>query len=60
MLMKEASRNAKAADKSNGWFSIAGCTKMRELVDALMEFASAKEYEELLERKRDVQNFEQL
>ena len=60
MLMKEASRNAKADDKSNGWFPVAGYSKMLELVDALMKFASTKEYEKFLEWKRDVQNFEQL
>ena len=50
--MKEAARNAKAADQSNGWFPEAGGTKMYELVDALMKFVSAKEYEAFMERKK--------
>ena len=58
VLMKEAARNAKAADKSNGWFPEAGGTKMHELVDALMKFVSAKEYREFVERKEDVRNLE--
>ena len=51
VLMKEAARNARAADKSNGWFPEAGGTKMHELVDALMRFVSAREYEEFVEGK---------
>ena len=51
VLMKEAARNARAADKSNGWFPEAGSTKMHELVDALMRFVSAREYEEFVEGK---------
>ena len=58
--MKEASRNTKAAYKSNGWFPIAGCTKMRELVDALMKFVSVKEYEAFVEREEDACNIAQL
>ena len=52
VLMKEAAMNARAADKSNGWFPDAGGTKMYELVDALMKFVSAKEYEAFVERKK--------
>ena len=52
--------NARAADKSNGWFPEAGGTKMHELVDALMKFVSAKEYDEFVERKKDGRNNAQL
>lgn len=60
MLKKETSSNAKAADKSNGWFPEAGGTKMYELVDALMKFVSAKEYEAFGRRKEDARNNAQL
>ena len=56
VLMKEAAMNARAADKSNGWFPDTGGTKMYELVDALMKFVSAKEYEAFVERKATIRS----
>lgn len=51
VLIKDAMRNAKAADKSRGWLPEKDCTKMYELVEALMEFVSAKEFDAFIAKK---------
>lgn len=45
---------------TNGWFPVAGCSKIHELVDALMKFVSVKEYEAFVEREEDARNIAQL
>ena len=50
LLAKEASRHARAADKSNGWFPEIGNTKIYLLIDALLNFVSSREFELFTEK----------
>lgn len=45
VLIKEAMKNARNADKSKGWFPEHGTTKIYELVESLMKFVSYKEFD---------------
>ena len=45
-------KNAKAADKSRSWFPHHDYTKMYKLVEALMMFVNAKEFNASVERLR--------
>lgn len=51
VLIREATANAKAADKSTGWFPEHNHTKMYVLVESLMKFVSPKEFDAFIERK---------
>lgn len=52
VLIKDAMKNAKSADKSTGWFPEHNATQMYLLVEALMEFVSKNEFDEFLKRKK--------
>ena len=52
VLIKDALRNAKNADKSKGWYPEPGNTKMHALIEALMKFISVREFDAFLERVR--------
>lgn len=57
VLIKDAIKNAKAADQSNGWYPERGNTKIHELVESLMNFVSIKEFEAFVNRiKTDLTN----
>ena len=50
VLIKDAMKNAKAADRSNGWYPQPHNTKMYELVEALMKFVSIREFDDFVAR----------
>ncbi len=50
VLIKNAMINAEAADGSDGWFPDAGTTKVYELIEALMNFVSIREFEAFVNR----------
>lgn len=50
VLLKDAMKNAKEADNSKGWYPEHNNTKMHILIDELLKFISAKEYESFLKR----------
>lgn len=50
VLLKEAMNNAREADTSNGWYPKPGNTKMHELVSALMNSISQREFETFIAR----------
>lgn len=50
VLIKDAMKNAKAADNSGGWYPQPNNTKMYELVEALMKFVSIKEFDDFVTR----------
>ena len=50
VLIKDALKHAKNADKSKGWYPVHGSTKMHTLIEALMKFVSVKEFDAFVEK----------
>lgn len=50
VLIKDAMKNARAADHSSGWYPLPNNTKMYELAEALMKFVSIKEFDDFVAR----------